>query len=106
MLKSILNLIIVLSLLLTPCVIAAEFGADANRDDMMRVMNAATPDEGSVDPGKMVQPGHHCWCEHLTFAKLETSRHDIDNRRDSPFVGDDAIKASAVVPPLLEPPSV
>lgn len=106
MLKSILNLIIVLSLLLTPCVIAAEFGADANRDGVMRVISAATQDDGSVDPGKMVQPGHHCWCEHLTFAKFETSRYDIGNRRGSPFVGDDAIRASAVVPPLLEPPSV
>lgn len=105
MLKSILNLLIVLSLLVTPCVHAAEFDGTVSRDGRVAMMMTSTRSDGAADQGKMVQPGHHCWCEHLSFASIETARHDIDIRRGALVIGNDAMKASAVVAPLLEPPS-
>lgn len=106
MLKSILHLIIVLSFLLTPCVHAIDFDGTANRDGLIAMAMALNGSDEPIKQGKMVQPGHHCWCEHPSFANFETSGNDIDNRRGAPFVGHDAMKASAVVAPLLEPPSV
>ena len=105
MLKSILNLLIVLSLLVTPCVHAVEFDGTVSRDGLIAIMMTSTRSDGAAEQGKRVQPGHHCWCEHPSFANIETARPDIDTRRGALLVGNDAMKASAVVAPLLEPPS-
>lgn len=106
MLKSILNLVIVLSFLLTPCFHAVDTDGTANRDGLIAIVMASDSSDEPIDQGKMLQPGHHCWCEHSSFTNFETPQNDIDNRRGAPFVAHDAMKASAVVAPLLEPPSV
>lgn len=104
MLKFILNLLIVLSILVTPCVLADGLGT-ASRESTIAMVMVSTGSDGAIDHDKMVQPGHHCWCAHPSLANFETSENDIDNRRGAPFVAHDAMKASAVVAPLLEPPS-
>lgn len=105
MLKSILHLLIVVSLLLTPCVHTAEFDGDASGNSLIAMMMTSPCSDGAGDQGKMVQPGHHCWCKHSSFARIETTKHDIELRRGAPFIENDAMKASAVVAPLFKPPS-
>ena len=105
MLKLILHLLIVLAILLTPCVHATEFDGTAARAGLIASMMTSPPVDGPEDHGKMVQPGHHCWCEHPAFANIETAGHGIDSRRNPPCIVDDTIKVSDVVAPLYEPPS-
>lgn len=105
MLKSILHLLIIVSLLLTPCVHAAEFDGPASGDNLIAMMMTSPCSDGADDEGKMVQPGHNCRCQHSSYASIETPKHDIDTRRGAPFIENDAMRASAVVAPHFKPPS-
>lgn len=105
MLKSILNLLIVLAILLTPCVHATEFEGTASKVGFSAGMMTSPPVEGQEHQGRMIQPGHHCWYEHTVFASFETAGQDTDIRRSPPLVADDAMLVSTVVAPLYKPPS-
>lgn len=105
MLKSILHLLIVLAILLTPCVHATEFEGTASKVGSNASMMISPSVDGDENQGRMVQPGHHCWYEHTVFASFETAGHDIDTRRSPPLIADDDMLVSTVVAPLYEPPS-
>lgn len=102
--RTALNILIVVAILLSPCVHAqtCDEGANASHNVSMSLGDHdPSPERGVASPHCP-----HCCFEHSQFVASEVSESDISKRAQGHLAENDATKASTVVAPPLKPPSI
>lgn len=104
MLKTIVSLLLLLSLTMTLCISGDGCAARAGNDTGTQIISSNNTQNM---PCKDASAGvsHHCMCKHHALGDAHLLQKNMFALRNMFFVANDAVKTSFMLAPLLKPPS-